>query len=62
MKKILANDLDLIVKCSTYTMGAALKERLVKLINDPKNKNKDKIRLALDYAHSCTKSEMRGAK
>jgi hypothetical protein len=57
-----SNDLDLIVKATTYTMGVALKERLIKLINSSKNKGKDKISLALDYGHSCTKSEMRGAK
>lgn len=57
-----SNDLDLTVKANTYKMGSALKERLLKLINDPKNKDIDKISLALDFGHSVTKAETRGAK
>lgn len=55
-----ANEIALIANANHYTMGNALAERLLKLIN--KSEEKDKIRLALNYAFSVTKCEMRGTK
>jgi len=55
-----AHEVELISSANRYTMGRALVDRLIKLIN--KSDTKDKIVLALNYGHSVTKSGSRGAK
>ena len=55
-----AHEIELITNANKYIMGKALVNRLVELIN--KSKEEDKIRLAINYSHSVTKSQMRGSK
>lgn len=55
-----ANELELRANANRYTMGKAIRDRLIELIN--KSPDKDKITLALNYAHSVTKAEMRGTR
>jgi len=56
----LSNEIKLMENASRYKLSSDLTERLVSLIN--KSKEEDKLRLAIHYAHSITKCEIRGSR
>jgi hypothetical protein len=57
-----ANEIELLAKANRYTIGKDIEDRLFKLISKENLSLGDKIRLAINYAHSITKSEMRGTR
>ncbi len=58
MSLSLANDIKLLEQASRYKLNQTLKKRLRKLVDS--SENIDKIDVALEYAHSATKSQARG--
>jgi len=58
-----AHEIDLITNANRYTMGKPLIDRIIRLIDSKNNlSSEDKLILAMNYAHSVTKSKMRGSK
>lgn len=55
-----ANDINLFEIVNRYQLEKTAKKRIRKLVNE--SKSKDKVDVALDYAHSATKSQLRGTK
>jgi hypothetical protein len=61
-----ANEIDLTANANRYTLGIALVKRLISLMkktfNIDNKDDEDMVIQAMNYAHSVTKSQMRGAK
>ena len=55
-----SHDIELLANAGRFSLGKALMDRLRNLIS--KSDDKDKVKLALNYGHSVTKSKARGAK
>ena len=55
-----ANDIELLEKANRYKLNNTVKKRVKKLVEQ--SSDEDKIDVALNYAHSITKSEVRGTK
>jgi len=56
----LSNEIKLMENASRYKLGDDLADRLLNIIE--KSRDEDKLRLAINYAHSITKCEIRGAR
>ena len=56
----LSNEIRPLESANRHKLNSDLIERLVSIIN--KSKEDDKLRLALNYAHSITKCEIRGSR